>query len=157
MSSNYSFNVVLFNPQIPPNTGNIIRLCANTGSSLHLIRPLGFKIDAKSLRRAGMDYAKEIKINIYKNIDDFSKKNKFKRFFLVTKYGKERYDRQNYQIGDCFIFGSEISGLSDSIYEKYIHSPKISIPMKPNNRSINLANAVSICIYEAWKQNNFNF
>ena len=151
------FTIVLLEPQIPPNTGNIIRLCANTGSNLHLIKPLGFNVDAKSLKRAGMDYAKEIKINVYKDIDDFSKKNKFKRFFLVTKFGNERYDKQNYQIGDCFIFGSETSGLSDNILEKYKNSPKISIPMKPKNRSINLANAVSICIYEAWKQNNFNF
>jgi len=149
------FHIALFNPQIPPNTGNIIRLCSNTGSNLHLIKPLGFSMDQKSLRRAGLDYNKNVQINIHNNVDDFLKNNSFKNIYLVTKFGGEKYSEIKYQRQDCFIFGSEIDGLSKEVYEKLENSVKILIPMVPKNRSINLANAVSICLYEAWRQNNF--
>ena len=149
------FHIALFNPQIPPNTGNIIRLCSNTGSNLHLIKPLGFSMNQKSLRRAGLDYKKNVHINIHNNIDDFLKNNSFKNIYLVTKYALKKYSEIQYQKHDCFIFGSEIDGLSEEVYEKLENSEKILIPMVPKNRSINLANAVSICLYEAWRQNNF--
>tara|TARA_B100000131_G_C17594004_1_gene400510 strand:- start:10 stop:471 length:462 start_codon:yes stop_codon:yes gene_type:complete len=149
------FNIVLFNPQIPPNTGNIIRLCSNTGCRIHLIKPLGFSLDKKSMRRAGLDYLKKVKVKIYENIDDFLKKRLFKNIYLVTKYGNKNYTDIKYKSGDFFMFGSEISGLSDEVYYKLKTATKVFIPMLPDNRSINLSNAVAICIYEAWRQNYF--
>ena len=149
------FNIVLFNPQIPPNTGNIIRLCSNTNSKIHLIKPLGFSINMKSMRRAGLDYIKNVQVKTYKDIDDFLIKTDFKTTHLVTKFGDINYTKVNYKKGDCFIFGSEISGLSQDVYKKLSKSKRIFIPMIPENRSINLANAVAICIFEAWRQNNF--
>ena len=149
------FNIVLFNPQIPPNTGNIIRLCSNTNSKIHLIEPLGFSVDIKSMRRAGLDYIKNVEVKTYKNIDDFLIHTNFKIIHLVTKFGNINYSTVKYNIGDCFIFGSEISGLSEEIFSKLNKSKKIFIPMTPKNRSINLANAVAICLFEAWRQNNF--
>ena len=150
-----TFQIVLFNPQIPPNTGNIFRLCANTGSKLHIIKPIGFKIDEKSLRRAGLDYYKNVDLKVYESLDEFLKFNTFSNLFLITKYGKKRYDEVKYARNDFFMFGSEINGLSEEVYKKLSGSLKIYIPMIPGNRSLNLANAVSICIYEAWKQINF--
>ena len=149
------FNIVLFNPQIPPKTGNIIRLCSNTNSKIHLIEPLGFSVDIKSMRRAGLDYIKNVEVKTYKNIDDFLIQTNFKIIHLVTKYGNINYSTVKYNIGDCFIFGSENSGLSKEIYMRLYKSKKIFIPMTPKNRSINLANAVAICLFEAWRQNNF--
>jgi|TARA_B100000287_G_C20638752_1_gene782700 tRNA (cytidine/uridine-2'-O-)-methyltransferase len=149
------FNIVLFNPQIPPNTGNILRLCANTGCKIHLIEPLGFSLDKKSLRRAGLDYYKNVKINVYKNIDDFLSKNINSNIYLITKFGNVNYSKIKYRVNDYLMFGSEIHGLSNEVYQKLDSSEKIFIPMLSNNRSINLSNAVSVCIYEAWKQNNF--
>ena len=149
------FNVVLFNPQIPPNTGNIIRICSNTNSKIHLIKPLGFSINMKSMRRAGLDYIKNVEVKMYRNIDEFLIKTDFKTTHLVTKFGDINYTKVNYKKGDWFIFGYEISGLSEEVYKKLSKSKKIFIPMIPENRSINLANAVAICIFEAWRQNNF--
>ena len=151
-----TFNIVLFNPQIPPNTGNILRLCANTGTKLHIIKPIGFDLSEKSLRRAGLDYYKKVDLRIYDSLDQFLKNNKFKNLFLVTKFGKKRYDQIEYKRNDFFMFGSEINGLSEEVYIKLKGSLKIYIPMISGNRSINLANAVSICVYEAWKQINFS-
>ena len=151
-----TFNIVLFNPQIPPNTGNILRLCANTGTKLHIIKPIGFDLSEKSLRRAGLDYYKKVDLCIYESLDQFLKNNKFKNLFLVTKFGKKRYDQIEYKRNDFFMFGSEINGLSEEVYCKLKDSLKIYIPMVQGNRSINLANAVSVCLYEAWKQINFS-
>ena len=151
-----TFNIVLFNPQIPPNTGNILRLCANTGTKLHIIKPIGFDLSEKSLRRAGLDYYKKVDLRIYDSLDEFLKNNKFKNLFLVTKFGKKRYDKVEYKRNDFFMFGSEINGLSEEVSTKLNGSVKIYIPMILGNRSINLANAVSVCVYEAWKQINFS-
>ena len=153
---NNTFNIVLFNPQIPPNTGNILRLCANTGTKLHIIKPIGFDLSEKSLRRAGLDYYKNVDLSIYDCLDQFLENNKFKNLFLVTKFGKKRYDKVEYKRNDFFMFGSEINGLSEEVYTKLNGSVKIYIPMILGNRSINLANAVSVCVYEAWKQINFS-
>ena len=152
-----TFNIVLFNPQIPPNTGNILRLCANTGTKLHIIKPIGFDLSEKSLRRAGLDYYKNVDLSIYDCLDQFLENNKFKNLFLVTKFGKKRYDKVEYKRNDFFMFGSEINGLSEEVYTKLKDSVKIYIPMILGNRSINLANSVSICVYEAWRQNNFDY
>ncbi len=119
------FNIVLFNPQIPPNTGNIIRLCSNTNSKIHLIEPLGFSVNIKSMRRAGLDYIRNVEIKTYKNIDDFLVRTNFKIIHLVTKFGKINYSKVSYRIGDCFIFGSEISGLSEDIFKKLNNSKRI--------------------------------
>ena len=151
------FHITLFSPQIPPNTGNIIRLCSNTGSSLYLIKPLGFSLDQKSIRRAGLDYLKNVRIKNFENIDDFLHNTSFNRIYLVTKFGEKRYDKLKYNPGDCFIFGSELRGLSNEVLKKLSYCDKIFIPMRPKNRSINLANSVSICLYEALRQNNFSF
>ena len=153
----HSFGIVLFNPEIPPNTGNIIRLCANTGCRLHLIEPMGFSLNEKSLRRAGMDYFKDVKISIHENIFDFLNKNLFRRYFIVTKYGKQTYTKKKYFQNDCFIFGSESKGIPKHILNEFENSKKISIPMICGSRSLNLSNSVSIVIYEALRQNKFQF
>ena len=153
----HSFGIVLFNPEIPPNTGNIIRLCANTGCCLHLIKPMGFSLNEKSLRRAGMDYVKHVKISIHENIFDFLNKDLFSRYFIVTKYGKQTYTKKKYFKNDCFIFGSESKGIPKNILNEFENSKKISIPMIYGSRSLNLANSVSIVIYEALRQNKFQF
>ena len=146
-----------FNPEIPPNTVNIIRLCANTGCCLHLIEPMGFSLNEKSLRRAGMDYIKNVKISIHENIFDFLKKDLFSRYFIVTKYGKEAYTKRKYFKNDCFVFGSESKGIPKNILNEFENSKKISIPMICGSRSLNLSNSVSIIIYEAFRQNKFQF
>ena len=151
------FGVVLFNPEIPPNTGNIIRLCANTGCCLHLIKPMGFSLNEKSLRRAGMDYIKNVKISVHENIFDFINKGLFKRYFIVTKYGEKTFTEKKYLKNDCFIFGSESKGIPNKILKEFENSMKISIPMIYGSRSLNLANSVSIVIYEALRQNKFQF
>ena len=151
-----TFQVVLFNPQIPPNTGNILRICSNTGSNLHIIKPIGFSLNEKSMRRAGLDYYSSVKMYVYDNLNDFLSKNNFNNIYLITKFGKKRYDEVNYKRNDYLMFGSEINGLSEEVYEKLNKSTRIFIPMFPENRSINLSNAVSICVYEAWKQINFS-
>ena len=152
-----AFGIVLFNPEIAPNTGNIIRLCANTKCKLSMIKPIGFDINEKSLRRAGLDYIKNVDIKIFENIDDFIAINEYNRYLLVTKYGHKSYESLNYSKGDCFIFGSESKGLSHEVFKKFKCSEKISIPMASKSRSINLANSVAICIYEALRQNKFQF
>ena len=151
------FGVVLFNPEIPPNTGNIIRLCANTGCRLHLFKPMGFTLNEKSLRRAGMDYIKNVQISIHENIFDLLDKGIFDRYFIVTKYGKKIYTEKKYFKNDCFIFGSESKGIPKNILKQFEDSKKISIPMILGSRSLNLANSVSVVIYEALRQNNFQF
>ena len=153
----HSFGIVLFNPEIPPNTGNIIRLCANTGCRLHLIEPMGFSLTEKSLRRAGMDYVKDVKISIHENIFDFLNKDLFGRYFIVTKYGKEAYTNIKYFKNDCFIFGSESKGIPKDILNEFESQKKISIPMIHGSRSLNLSNSVSIVVYEALRQNKFQF
>lgn len=148
------FNIILFNPQIPPNTGNIMRLCVNTNSNLFLIEPLGFNLDQKNLRRAKLDYNLAYKTKIFKDFKSCYKHINKSNFYFVTKYGEINYSDMNYKKGDTFIFGSEISGLPKKLIDKYSF-PRIFIPMYANSRSINLCNAVSICVYEGLRQNNF--
>ena len=148
------FNIILFNPQIPPNTGNIMRLCVNTNSNLFLIEPLGFNLDQKNLRRANLDYKLVEKTKIFENFKNCYKYINKSNFYFVTKFGEIKYSDINYRKGDTFIFGSEISGLPKQLTNKYSF-PRISIPMYAKSRSINLSNAVSICVYEGLRQNNF--
>lgn len=146
--------VALFEPEIPPNTGNIIRLCANCGAHLHLIHPLGFDINDKQMRRAGLDYHEWADIKHYENFDDFSKKNNHARLIACTTKTDHHYTQTKYQAGDILLFGPESRGLPDHI--RLTIENKVRIPMLPHSRSLNLANAVSIIVYEAWRQNGFN-
>ncbi len=152
-----TFEIVLFQPEIPPNTGNIIRLCANTGSRLHLIKPLGFDFSNKSLRRAGLDYKKNVEVIIHNNLNSFFEKNSKQNIYMFTKFGNTSYEKVNYKHGDFLLFGSESKGYTDEVFKIMKNRIKIFIPMLPNSRSINLANSVSICLFEAWRQNNFNY
>ena len=151
------FNVVLFEPEIPPNTGNIIRLCANTGAKLHLIHPLGFEMNAKELRRAGLDYIDWSIVYHYNNFEDYIEKNGFKSLYAVSTKGKKYYSDCNFFKNDSFIFGPETRGLPQKILDKFETEKILKIPMLENNRSLNLSNATSIIIYEAWRQINFKY
>ena len=149
------YNIILFSPQIPPNTGNIVRLCANTGSKLHLIKPLGFEIDEKSYRRAGLDYHNRSILTLYEDFNTCIKKLNSKNIFAISKFGKNLYSDQKFNQGDAILFGSETKGLPKDILNGFQEKNKLFIPMIKNSRSLNLSNAVSIVVYEAWKQNNF--
>ena len=147
------FHIILFEPEIPPNTGNIIRLSVNTGFELHLIRPLGFSIDDKNLLRAGMDYIKKTDFNIWDNLDDCLNELSPKSTYSVSTKGETLYTDLKYSRGDTFIFGPESRGLSKKIRNQY---SSIYMPMRSRGRSLNLANAVSVITYEAWRQLGFN-
>lgn len=159
------FNIVLFEPEIPPNTGNIIRLCAVTGCSLHLIKPLGFQLDDKNLKRAGLDYTLNVPIKIYNNFQDYlsqiaqNHSDQYsqisKRIYLCSTKAQTKYNQIEFKEGDAFVFGPETRGLPQEILNAYPENQKIRIPMLPNSRSLNLANSVSIIVYEALRQQNF--
>ncbi len=145
-------NIVLFEPEIPPNTGNIIRLCANTGFQLHLIEPLGFTWDDKRLRRAGLDYHEFAAIKRYKNYQAFILNEAPARLFALTTKGTPAHSAVNYQAGNYLLFGQETRGLPMEILDSLPKNQKIRIPMQPDSRSMNLSNAVSVVVYEAWRQ-----
>jgi len=145
-------HIILYKPKIPPNTGNIIRLMVNTGFYLHLIEPLGFSINDKSLRRAGMDYIKKADYNLWPDLDTCLNKINYHSVFSISTKGKKKYSDLNYKKNDAFIFGPETTGLPQQIIDQF---DSITIPMKSTGRSINLANAVSIIVYEAWRQLKF--
>lgn len=147
------FNIVLVEPEIPQNTGNIARTCAATGSRLHLIEPLGFKIDDKKLKRAGLDYWWLLDINYYKNLDEFFEKNKGRFFFFSTKALKN-HCQVEYKDGDYLVFGKETKGLPEELLRANINSC-IRIPMLPAARSLNLSNSVAVVLYEALRQTDF--
>ncbi|MBK8816019.1 MAG: tRNA (cytidine(34)-2'-O)-methyltransferase [Methylococcaceae bacterium] len=149
------FHIALFEPQVPPNTGNIIRLVANNGCSLHLIEPLAFDLAEKNLRRAGLDYHDLAKVSKYPNFAAFSAAMKSRRIFACTTKGTQSYDKVNYQADDVLLFGSETAGLPIEILDSITPEYRIRIPMMPNNRSLNLSNAVAIISYEAWRQLRF--
>jgi len=146
------FHIILFEPEIPPNTGNIIRLSANTGFEVHLIEPLGFKVDDKNLKRAGMDYLKKTDFQVWISLDECINTLDPQNIYTVSTKGKSIYSDLTYSQGDAFIFGPESRGLPQTIIDKY---ESITIPMKSTGRSINLANTVSIIVYEAWRQLGF--
>jgi len=150
-------HIVLFEPEIPPNTGNIMRLCANTGAHLHLIEPLAFDIDDKRMRRAGLDYQEWENINIHKNFSDFMNHSdiKEKRIFACTTKAKNNYHEISYQAGDVLLFGPETRGLPENIRMQIGIQNNIRIPMKAESRSLNLSNSVAIILYEALRQLDF--
>ncbi len=149
------FHVVLFQPEIPPNTGNIIRLCANCGAQLHLIRPLGFEMSHKQLRRAGLDYHEFSEVQIHDTLEAFVQTVKPARLFACSTKGQQNYTGISYAAGDTFLFGPETRGLPADILDSLPHEQLLRIPMLPNNRSLNLSNATAIIIYEAWRQQGF--
>ena len=146
------FHIVLFEPEIPANTGNIIRLCANTGTKLHLIRPLGFDMDDKKLRRAGLDYHEFSDVQEYDALDEFVEKVKPERIFGISTKGTKFVHDVDYKEGDAFLFGPETRGLPEDVRESLGVEHVLRIPMQPTNRSLNLSNAVSLMVYEAWRQ-----
>lgn len=149
------YHVVLFQPEIPPNTGNIIRLCANCGAQLHLIRPLGFEMSDKQLRRAGLDYHEFTEVQIHDDLDAFKRSIQPKRLLACSTKGGQDYTGIRYEPGDALLFGPETRGLPIKVLESLPPEQRLRIPMVPNNRSLNLANAVAIIVYEAWRQQGF--
>ncbi len=149
------FNIALFEPEIPPNTGNIIRLCANSGSRLHLIQPLGFTLEHKQLRRAGLDYHDLALLQEYPNLDAFLEQGNPQRLFACSTRGKRCYSEVPYQPGDTLMFGPETRGLPQAFLDQLPEEQVIRIPMQAGNRSLNLSNAVAIILYEAWRQQGF--
>ena len=149
------FHVVLFEPEIPPNTGNVIRLCANSGATLHLVKPLGFGLDDKSLRRSGLDYHDLAEVNIHESLDGCLKDLAAARLFAVETGGRHRYSDVEYRAGDAFLFGPETRGLPNAVLDRVGRESSVSIPMRERSRSINLSNAVALVVYEAWRQIGF--
>jgi tRNA (cytidine/uridine-2'-O-)-methyltransferase len=148
-------HIVLYQPEIPPNTGNIIRLCANSGSKLHLIRPLGFHLDDKKLRRAGLDYSEWSSMDIHDSYEDFIETLKPKRIFACTTKATNAHSSASFEENDVLIFGPETRGLPSEILNKLPHDRWLRLPMVESSRSLNLSNAVAVFIYEAWRQQGF--
>ena len=146
------FQIVLYQPEIPPNTGNIIRLCANTGCELHLIEPLGFSLDARELKRAGLDYAKDVRLIQHRCFEDFFRQADPKRVFMFSTKHKRLFSENQYRSGDALVFGPETRGLPDEILEMVPLKQRVTLPMRASSRSLNLSNAVAIGVYEAWRQ-----
>ena len=149
------FNIVLFEPEIPPNTGNIIRLCANTGAKLHLIEPLGFPMEDAKLRRAGLDYHEFARIKVHKNWAQFLKDEQPdpRHLFALTTKGSGKFHAGKYSPDDYFIFGSETKGITDEVRDSIPAENRMRLAMQDSSRSLNLSNAVAIVVYEAWRQN----
>ncbi|MCC6922271.1 MAG: tRNA (cytidine(34)-2'-O)-methyltransferase [Nitrosomonas sp.] len=149
------FHIILYQPEIPQNTGNIIRLSANTGTQLHLVKPLGFILNDKQLLRAGLDYHSLATVKIHENWYSCISALTKCRLFAITTKGSTRYDSINYQHGDAFIFGAETCGLPQEILSSIRTEQHIRVPMAPASRSLNVSNTVAIITYEAWRQNGF--
>jgi tRNA (cytidine/uridine-2'-O-)-methyltransferase len=149
------FHVVLFEPEIPPNTGNVIRLCANTGAILHLIKPLGFRMDDKSLQRSGLDYHDLANVQVHSGIDACLGTLAGSRTFAVETAGRHCYSDFEYRAGDAFLFGPETRGLPEAVLDRIGRESSVFIPMRGGSRSINLSNAVALVAYEAWRQLKF--
>jgi tRNA (cytidine/uridine-2'-O-)-methyltransferase len=150
------FHIVLFEPEIPPNTGNIIRLCANTGAKLHLIEPLGFNLEDKQLKRAGLDYHEYALLQVHKNWVDCKIQLNGKRMFAITTKGSVRYSDIHFADEDVFVFGPETRGLPEEIREEFTPEHRVRLPMLPKSRSLNLSNSVAVLLYEAWRQIDFS-
>ena len=149
------FHIILYNPEIPPNTGNIMRLVANTGTQLHLIRPLGFNLTNNSLKRAGLDYKKNADFFLHDSFDLCLNSIRFNEIYAFTKFAKKTFTKIKFKRNDCLLFGSETSGLPDNILDKIKVTNKLRIPMIMNSRSLNLSNSVAITVYEGLRQNKF--
>ena len=148
-------DVILYQPEIPSNTGNIIRLCANTGAALHLVKPLGFSMEDRLLRRAGLDYHEYASLTVYESWRDCLDRFKNRRLFAVSTKGRQRYDRVTYAEGDAFVFGPESRGLPTDVLESVPEERRIRLPMVEGSRSLNLSNTVAVVVYETWRRLEF--
>lgn len=149
------FHIVLFQPEIPPNTGNAIRLCANTGSTLHLVKPLGFDLYHRNTRRAGLDYDDLATVRVHQGLEACLEELAGARLFAVETSGTQLYSQARFLPGDALVFGSERRGLPPKVLDLMAPERQLAIPMRANNRSLNLSNAVALVVYEAWRQNGF--
>ena len=151
------FNVVLVEPEIPPNTGNVIRLCANTGARLHLIEPLGFPLDDAKMRRAGLDYHEYAQMHVHANWEAFleTEAPELSRMFAFTTRGSGAFHSHAFLPGDWFVFGAETRGLPAGVLEQFATEQRVRLPMRPGNRSLNLSNTVAVVVFEAWRQAGF--
>jgi len=151
------FNIVLVEPEIPPNTGNVIRLAANSGARLHLVRPLGFDLTDKQLRRAGLDYHEFAQLLVHDDFDTLlaAERPEPERMFALTTRGARLYADVRYMPGDWLVFGAETRGLSAAMRERFAAERRLRLPMRPGNRSLNLSNAVAVVVFEAWRQQGF--
>ena len=154
MQKSSLLNIVLYEPEIPVNAGNIIRLCANTGCSLHMIKPLGFDLDDKGLRRAGLDYRDLVDVTVYSNFEGYLSLKKHNNMFITSTLGKNLYSDIQYNKEDAIVFGPESTGLPEEVFNNFNES-SIRLPMVPANRSLNISNTVAVVIYEAWRQMGF--
>lgn len=149
------FHIVLYQPEIPPNTGNTIRLCANTGATLHLVQPLGFELDDKSLRRSGLDYHDLAQVKVHATLEECLAQLATARVFAVETAGRHCYSDLEYRAGDAFVFGPETRGLPATVQDRIGHENSLFIPMRPHCRSMNLSNVVAVVAVEAWRQLGF--
>lgn len=149
------FEVVLYRPEIPPNTGNVIRLCANAGARLHLVEPLGFSMDDRQLRRAGLDYHELATVTVHPDWAHCLTALAGKRIFALTARGKIPFSETHYLPGDAFVFGPETAGLPEDLLATFPEDRRLRLPMRPGNRSLNLSNAVAVTVFEAWRQQGF--
>lgn len=148
-------DVLLYQPEIPPNTGNAIRLCANTGARLHLIEPLGFDLDDRQLRRAGLDYHEYARLQVHASLETALSAIAPRRLFALSTRGTLRYDQPRYRPGDAFLFGPETRGLPAGVLENIPPEQRLRLPMRPDNRSLNLSNSIAVMVFEAWRQLDF--
>jgi tRNA (cytidine/uridine-2'-O-)-methyltransferase len=148
-------HVVLYEPEIPPNTGNVIRLCANSGARLHLIRPLGFDLDHAKLRRAGLDYHEFADVAVHENLAAFVADVRPARLFALSTRGRNLYTNVQFRADDAVLFGPETRGLPQAVLDALPAEQRLRLPMRPDNRSLNLSNAVAVVVYEAWRQTGF--
>ena len=149
------FHVLLYQPEIPPNTGNVIRLCANTGARLHLIEPLGFDLSDRQLKRAGLDYHEYARLQVHPDLDTALARIAPNRLFAMSTRASVRYDSVSFADGDAFLFGPETRGLPQEVLDALPDGRRLRLPMQPNNRSLNLSNAVAVTVFEAWRQHGF--
>lgn len=149
-------HVALFQPEIPPNTGNIIRLCANSGAQLHLIHPLGFRMSDKALRRAGLDYHEYARVREHASLDALLETLPGSRVLPFTTRGRSRHDQFSYRADDILLFGPETRGLDDATLARWPADHRVRIPLRPGNRSLNLSNAVAVAVFEVWRQSGFD-
>lgn len=149
------FHIVLFQPEIPPNTGNAIRLCANTGFQLHLIEPLGFAMEDKKLKRAGLDYHEWAAVKLHADFEAFMQAVNPKRVFALSTKSQRRYDQVQFADGDAFLFGQETKGLPPELLNSLPPEQRLRLPMRPGQRSLNLSNTVAVLAFEAWRQQDF--
>jgi len=149
------FEIVLYQPEIPPNTGNVIRLCANTGCRLHLVQPLGFRMDDRELKRAGLDYHEYASVTLHQTWHACRAALGDRRMLAISTRGAQRYDRVSFRAGDAFVFGPETRGLPQEVLEEFADDHRLRLPMRSGQRSLNLSNAVAVVAFEAWRQIEF--